>query len=385
VASEDIAPFRIEIAAGDLAELRVRLGNARWPDNPPTDAPWSAGVDAAYLRELVDYWSADYDWRLWEAQLNELGQFVTHVDTARIHFLHVRSPRVDAIPLLLAHGWPGSVVEFLKVVDPLVHPAAHGANADDAFHIVCPSMPGYGFSGPTPGSGWGVARIAAAYATLMSRLGYSRYGIHGGDWGSRVCRDLALNEPEAVAGMHVTMLPSEPDPAADDPANLSAEEQRRMQARRRFREGQSGYLAIQSTRPDTLSYALTDSPVGQLAWILDLFQQFCDVKLVPDEAIDRDQLLTNVMLYWLTRTAGSSARLYLETARAGNWGSSARVEVPTGVAVFPREIAPPIRRFAERNHNIVHWSEFDSGGHFAAMERPALLAADIQAFFRRFR
>jgi len=273
-------------------------------------------------------------------------------------------------------------VEFVKVIGPLVDPCAHGAAATDAFHVVAPSIPGFGFSGPTREAGWDVKRIAAAFAQLMDRLGYQRYGAQGGDWGSAITRQLGLLQPDHVIGLHLNTLGTSPSGDPEEMKLLTDKEKDYLEAAQRFRQQGSGYFMIQSSRPQTLSYGLTDSPVGQLAWIAEKFAEWSD----SQSAIDRDQMLTNVSVYWFTRTANSSARLYLEFARSGSsWGKIESSSVPTGVAVFPHEIAPPIRRFAERANNIVHWSEFDRGGHFAAMEQPDLLVGDIREFFRRFR
>jgi microsomal epoxide hydrolase len=333
------------------------------------------------VRELASYWRDEYDWRVHEARLNGFGQFTNTIDGQRIHFLHIRSASSDALPLVITHGWPGSVVEFMNIIGPLTDPAAFGGSAADAFHLVIPSIPGYGFSGPTTDRGWDVRRVARAWAVLMSRLGYQRYGAQGGDWGAIISRELGLADPEHVAGVHLNMLITRPP---EDLGELTEEETRRLQAARQFRATGSGYNMIQATRPQTLAYGLVDSPAGQLAWITEKFGEWTDGGL-PHEAVDRDQLLTNVTLYWLTGTAGSSARLYYETARARSWNAAARSTVPTGVAVFPREIAPAIARFAGQSDNIVRWSEYNRGGHFAAMEVPDLLVFDVREFFRALR
>jgi len=378
--TDEILPFRIEVPQADLDDLRDRLARTRWPDQLP-DVGWDYGVPLDYVRELASYWRDGYDWRVHEARLNGFDQFVTTIDGARVHFLHVRSVAAEAMPLIITHGWPGSVVEFTGIIGPLTDPAAYGGSAADAFHLVIPSIPGYGFSGPTRDRGWDARRVARAWTELMSRLGYQRYGAQGGDWGSVISRELGLADPEHVAGVHLNMLITR---VPDDAGELTEEENRRREAARRFRATGSGYNMIQATRPQTLAYGLTDSPAGQLAWITEKFGEWTDNGL-PDEAVDRDQLLTNVTLYWLTGTAGSSARLYYETARARGARPTARSVVPTGVAVFPREIAPPIRRFAESSDNIVHWTEFGRGGHFAAMEVPDLLVGDVREFFRPLR
>jgi len=375
-----VHPFRVEVPQADLDDLRARLARTRWADQL-ADVGWDYGIPLDYLRELAEYWRTGYDWRVHERELNAFPQFTTTIQGQRVHFLHVRSAEPDAVPLVMTHGWPGSVVEFTKVIGPLTDPRAYGGDPADAFHLVIPSIPGYGFSGPTTEPGWNVARIALAWDELMTRLGYERYGAQGGDWGSAISRELGISVPGHVVGVHLNMLiPS----GAAEQLDLTDEERRRLDRSRQFRNTGMGYGAIQSTRPQTLAYALTDSPAGQLAWIVDKFRDWTDGDL-PEDAVDRDQMLTNVTLYWLTATAGSSARLYLEAARSGTWGPPAQSAVPTGVAVFPCEIAPPIRRFAEQSNNIVHWSEFGHGGHFAAMEEPDLLIGDIRAFFRQLR
>jgi epoxide hydrolase len=376
----DIRQFRIDIPQADLEDLRDRLARTRWPDQLP-GVGWDYGIALEYVRELAEYWRTGYDWREHERRLNAFPQFTTVIDGQNIHFLHVRSAEPGALPLIMTHGWPGSVAEFLQVIGPLTDPAAHGGDPAEAFHLVVPAIPGYGFSGPTKERGWNVGRVARAWDELMSRLDYRRYGAQGGDWGSSISRELGVIVPEHLIGVHLNMLlPYVPD-GQDD---LTDDERERAERLRRFRTTGSGYGAIQSTRPQTLAYGLTDSPAGQLAWIVEKFGEWTDGDS-PDDAVDRDQLLTNVMLYWLTGTAGSSARLYYEAARSGSWGPPAPSAAPTGVAVFPAEIARPVRRFADRFNNIVHWTEFDRGGHFAAMEEPDLLVGDVRAFFRRFR
>jgi len=379
---DEIRPFRIDVPQADLDDLRDRLARTRWPDELP-GVGWDYGIPLSYLRELAEYWRTRYDWRAAEQRLNEFPQFTTTIDGATVHFLHVRSPEPDALPLVLTHGWPGSIVEFQEIIGPLTDPRAHGGNPADAFHLVVPSIPGYGFSGPTRETGWNVRRVATAWAELMSRLGYQRYGAQGGDWGSAISRDLGVVDPDQVVGVHVNMLFSTPPSDPAEMADLTDDEKARLGMAERYRDELSGYMKIQSTRPQTLAYALTDSPVGQLAWIAEKFREWTDSEQFPEDAVDRDQMLTNVMLYWLTGTAGSSARLYRESAL--NWGRQERSTVPTGVAVFPRDLVSPIRRFAERRNNIVHWSEFDRGGHFAAMEEPDLLVGDVRAFFRALR
>jgi microsomal epoxide hydrolase len=382
-ADTEIRPFRIEIPQVDLEDLRDRLARTRWPDELP-GVGWDYGVPLGYLKELADYWRTSYDWRPYEARLNELPQFTTTIDGANVHFLHVRSAEPDALPLIVTHGWPGSIVEYLQLVGPLTDPRAHGGDPKDAFHLVLPTIPGYGFSGPTRETGWNARRVARAFAALMARLGYARYGAHGGDWGSRISRDLGVIDPDHVVGVHVTGVPAQPGP--EDMATLTDDERSRLDRGNRFRADGAGYAQLQATRPQTLAYALTDSPAGQLAWIVEKFKEWTDSSDTPEDAVDRDLLLTNVTLYWVTATAGSSARLYYEAGHTGEWGAPPEPSrVATGVMAFPHEIALPIRRFAERTNNIVQWTEFDRGGHFAAMEEPDLVLGDARTFFRRFR
>ncbi|MFI5929115.1 epoxide hydrolase family protein [Micromonospora sp. NPDC051543] len=381
-------PFRIEVPQATLDDLHRRLAATRWPAGAEAVDGWERGVPLSYLRDLVEYWRDEYDWRAAEARFNAYPQFTTELDGTRVHVLHARSAEPGATPLLLTHGWPGSVAEFLDVIGPLTDPAAHGGDPADAFHVVVPSLPGYGFSGPTA-PGWHVGRIAGAWAQLMSRLGYDRYVAQGGDFGSVVSLILGQLDPEHVLGVHINMLltgPTGEDP--DELTGLSEADQARLALLPRFRDHGAGYMAIQATRPQTLGYALSDSPVGQLAWIVDRFREWTDSTDVPEEAVDRDLLLTNVMLYWLTGTAASSAQLYHEVAPMlpiANPPSLRHqaIPVPLGVAVFPHDMFQPVRRFADRDFgNIVHWSEFDRGGHFAAMEEPDLFVADVREFTR---
>jgi microsomal epoxide hydrolase len=376
-----LTPFRLDIPESALDDLRRRLADTRWPDQPapatPADGGWRLGPPLDYLRELAEYWRRDYDWRAAEAQINEFPQFTTQIDGQRVHFLHVRSAEPTARPLILTHGWPGSIVEYLDLIGPLTDPAAHGGDPADAFHVVLPSIPGFGLSGVTTETGWEAARVARAWAELMRRLGYDRYLAHGGDWGSAITRELGLADPEHVAALHVLQIFAAAVGAQN--ADLDVPEERRsVEAGRRYRDELAGYSAIQSTRPQLMAYALTDSPVAQLAWIVDGFKHWTDSVDVPEDAVDRDAMLTNVMLYWLTGTAGSSARLYYESARRP---THERSSTPTALAVFPAELTAPIRAVAERFDTIVRWTEMPRGGHFAALEEPELLVEDIRAFF----
>ena len=375
----DIRPFRIEIAQTDIDDLRERLARTRWPDELP-DAGWDYGIPLAQTRDLAKYWATVYDWRRHEVRLNEFPQFMTTIDGQNVHFIHVRSREANAVPLLLTHGWPGSIVEFMNVIGPLVDPVKYGGKPDDAFHVVAPSIPGFGFSGPTTENGWDVKRVASAFVQLMRRLGYERFGAQGGDWGSSISRQIGLANPQFVIGVHLNTLTAPPSGDPKDMESLTDREKGYLEQANRFRQQGSGYFMIQSSRPQTLAYGLTDSPAGLLAWIAEKFHEWAD------QPIDRDLMLTDISIYWFTGTANSSARLYYEFAHAGSsWGKIESSTVPAGVAVFPREIAPAIRRFAERSNNIVHWTEFDRGGHFAAMEQPELLVEDVRSFFRRVR
>ena len=380
----DVKPFTIQIPEAVLKDLQDRLTNTRWPDELP-DADWSRGVPVSYLMELAEYWRTRYDWRKHEARLNQYPQFTTEIDGQTIHFLHVRSPEADGTPLMLIHGWPGSIAEFLDVIEPLTNPRAHGGDATDAFHLVIPSIPGYGFSTPLRSSGWNDGRIARAFAELMARLGYKRYGVQGGDHGAFIAPELGRIDASNVIGVHVNAFVTFPSGDPDDMASLTKREKQRLEYQERFQGDLGAYMQVQGHRPQTISYALTDSPVGQLAWIVEKFKEWIDPACnLPEEAIGRDHILTNVMLYWLTGATWSANNLYYERFHdASMWMPKERSTVPMGVAVFTTDVA--IRRFAEKQNTIVHWSEFDRGGHFAAMEAPDLLVGDVRKFFQHLR
>jgi pimeloyl-ACP methyl ester carboxylesterase len=379
-----IMPFRINVPQADLDALHERLLQTRWPDELD-NVGWDYGVPLTEMKDLTDYWRTSYDWRAQESRLNTYPQFTTTIDGQRIHFLHVRSAEPNALPLLLTHGWPGSVAEFLDVIGPLTDPRAHSGDPLDAFHLVIPSLPGFGFSGPTHDRGWDVGRVARAWALLMQRLGYARYGAQGGDLGALVSPELGHVDPEHVAGIHVNAGTVGFIPWGDvDPAELATfsdvEKVRLERVKKFFSEG-NGYFQMQATRPQTIAYSLTDSPAGQLSWIVDKFNDWTHGPM--EEVVGRDRILTNVMLYWITGTAGSAARMYYENMHAGpNWGRPPS-RTPLAVAAFAEDVS--IRRYGEQANNIVRWSDFERGGHFAAMEAPDLLVQDLRAFFRSLR
>jgi pimeloyl-ACP methyl ester carboxylesterase len=382
---QSIRPFRIDIAQADLDDLAERLRRTRFAAPLPGD-DWDTGVPIICLSELVDYWGEGYDWRAQEATLNGYPQFTTKIDGQNIHFLHVRSPEPDALPLVLTHGWPGSFVEFLEVIGPLTDPRAHGGDPADAFHLVIPTLPGFGFSGPVTDTGWNTTRIASAWAELMRRLGYQHYGAQGGDIGAAVSLDAARVAPEQVVAVHVNGSLGMPMPGLgkDERASLTDLERDRLERVEAFMREEFGYIAIQSTRPQTLAAGLVDSPAGQLAWIIDKFREWTHPRsTLPDQIVDRDRLLTNVMIYWLTRTAGSAA--YVGYAQANAWGTPKEPSgVATGAIVFAHDVG--IRRYAETENTITHWVDVpDRGGHFAALEEPELLTDDIRTFFHDHR
>ncbi|GAB2653028.1 epoxide hydrolase family protein [Kribbella swartbergensis] len=373
--------FRIEVPDAAVDELDERLRRTRWPRQLP-EVGWKRGVPVDYLRYVVERWKA-YDWRAWEARLNRYPQFTTRIDNQTIHFLHVRSREPDALPLIITHGWPGSVAEFLPILGPLTDPASYGGDPRDAFHVVAPSVPGHGFSVPLESAGWNHQRIAHAWAELMRRLGYQRYGAQGGDTGSVVSPLLGHVDPAHVVGVHINGGLAFPQLEPGDVEALNEAERARLAAAEQLREVGTGYAVLQGTRPQTVSFGLSDSPVGQLAWIVEKFWEWTDpARALPEDAVDVDHLLTDASIYWFTNTSASSANLYYENRVAA--GDPAEPSgVPTGIAVFPTD--PAIRRVLERRHRIVHWSEFTRGGHFAALEAPDLLVDDIRAFFRKLR
>jgi microsomal epoxide hydrolase len=380
--SEAIEKFEIRVPEAELVDLRERLARTRWPDQIPGSG-WDYGTDRAYLKELCEYWREGFDWRGQEALLGRFEHFRSEIDGQPIHFVHARSPVPDALPLILIHGWPGSIFEFYKVLGPLVDPESHGGRREDAFHVVCPSLPGYGWSGPTRERGWDVRRVAEAFAKLMGRLGYARYGAQGGDWGAMVSAYLGIVDAAHLAGIHLNMVVAGPPRGAKDPMEgVTPAEAAALAAMPQFQREETGYQQIQGTRPQTLGYGLCDSPAGLAGWIVEKFRAWSDCGGDVEKRFTKDELLANVTIYWVTRTINSSMRLYYESMRSGRFGlPEARVEVPTGCAIFPKELIRPPRRWAEGTYDVRQWTLMESGGHFAALEEPEALVADVRRFF----
>jgi len=379
-----IEPFRVDVPDDVLDDLRARLARTRLP-NQVDGAAWDQGTELGYLQELLAYWRDEFDWRAQEARLNAFDQFVTEIEGQRIHFVHHRSPEPDAVPLLISHGWPGSVVEFLDVIGPLTDPRAHGGDPADAFHVIAPSLPGFAFSGPTHERGWHPRRIAGAYVQLMAELGYGRYGAQGGDWGSIVCACVADLDPEHVVGLHLNFV-TVPKPEGATIEDLTDEERRALVAQSEWRTTGAGYQEIQGTKPQSVGYGLEDSPAGLAAWIVEKFGAWSDGAPFPEDSYTRDQLLTNITTYWVTATATSSARIYYEMRQIGRGALPQHyVAVPTGIANFPGEVTRTPRAWVEHRYNVTHWTNHDRGGHFAAMQVPDLYVDDIREFFRPLR
>ena len=361
-----IRPFRIAVPDADLDDLKQRLSRTRWPEPECVD-DWTQGIPLSYTRDLAEYWATEYDWRSRETALNRFDHYTTEIDGLDIHFIHQRSTREDAFPLVITHGWPGSIVEFHKVIEPLT---------EAGFHVVCPSLPGYGFSGKPTTTGWGIGRIAQAWDTLMARLGYDRYGAQGGDWGAAVTTQIGRNVGNCV-GIHVNMPIAQPP--AEGVGEMTEDLQKALARIDYYRKWDSGYMKQQSTRPQTVGYGLVDSPVGQLAWIVEKFWSWMDCDGHPENVLSRDELLDNVMLYWVTASAASSARLYWESH--DTFGAGDFVALPTGVASFPKEILRAPRSWCENSYNVTHFTTMPRGGHFAAFEQPELYVEDVRTFF----
>ncbi|MGD9903583.1 MAG: epoxide hydrolase family protein [Vicinamibacterales bacterium] len=378
-----IRPFRIAVPDAVLRDLRARLRSPRLLP-PLNGSGWTLGTDVEYLRRLVTYWRDGFDWRAAERRLNAMEQFTTTIDGLRVHFVHRRSSHPGAMPLLVTHGWPGSIAEFTTIIGPLTDPPAHGGAAADAFHVVMPSIPGFAFSEAPHEPGWDPARIARLEAALMARLGYTRYGVQGGDWGAIIGTQVAARDPGHVAGLHLNMCTAAP-PAGDPNAGLTAAELARLKTRQVFQAEETGYQQIQGTKPQTIGLALNDSPVALAAWIVEKFRTWCDCDGDPERVFSRDELLTNITLYWVTQTAGSSARIYYESRHPTTPPLPGRIETPTACADFPKEIIWAPRRWLEARYNLTRHTSMPAGGHFAALEQPRLLVDDVRAFFRTLR
>ncbi|TDG14172.1 epoxide hydrolase [Seongchinamella unica] len=382
--SPQVRPFTIAIEDSTLEELRRRLLATRWPD-AETCADWSQGMPLAYSQELATYWANDYDWRRCENTLNSWPNYLTEIDGLDIHFIHRASSHPHAMPLIISHGWPGSVIEFTKIIDALAQPELHGGDPADAFHVVAPSLPGFGFSGKPTETGTGVEKIGQMWGELMARLGYDRYVAQGGDWGSIITQSMGQTQTRHCAGIHVTMPIVAPDPETMD--DLSPLEQSALEGMTYYQQHDSGYSKQQSTRPQSLAYGLADSPVGQMAWIVEKFYAWTDCEKDgfkhPEHVLSKDELLDNVMLYWLNNCAASSARLYWESFNSPNLDP---IDMPAGCSIFPCEIFRSSRRWAQKRFsNLIHWQELDRGGHFAALEQPEVLVRELRDCFRQLR
>lgn len=376
----EVRAFTIEASSAELDNLRDRLLNTRWPNEETTD-DWSQGVPLAYAKEFCNYWANEYDWPQRQAKINAFEQFMTTINGIDVHFIHARSPVESARPIILTHGWPGSIVEFLKVIGPLTDPQSHGGDAADAFHVVCPSLPGYGYSGKPTKTGCGVGEIAGMWNQLMLRLGYNAYFAQGGDWGSAVTTAIALQNLGQCRGIHLNMPSAGPTKEARE--NPSDEDKLALERSRAYQDWDSGYSKQQSTRPQTVGYGLADSPAGQAMWILEKFWRWTDCHGHPENVLTRDELIDNIMLYWLTNSGASSARLYWESFNTAFSGSINVVTLPVGCSIFPHEIVPTPRSWAERRfENIVYWNRLEKGGHFAAFEQPEMFVGELRNCFR---
>ena len=373
-----IEKFDVRVPEAVLDDLKERLARTRWPDQMD-GVGWDYGSELGTVKELCEYWRDKFDWRRVEAELARYEHGTTQIDGQRVYFLHARSKHAGAFPLVITHGWPGSILEFMKILGPLTDPTAHGGKASDAFHVVCPSIPGYGFSGPTNARGWDVQRVAEAEVELMKRLGYARYGAQGGDWGAMISTQIGRLDPTHCAGVHLNMAIAFPAPDAPPLTDL---EQKWVAEFAAFQAGETGYQQIQGTKPQTLGYGLTDSPAGLCAWIVEKFRTWSDCGGDLYSVYTKDELLANITLYWVTKTINSSTRLYYETMKSGRIGvTQGRVEVPTALAIFPKEIYKPPRSWAEKGYNVQQYTVFEKGGHFAAMEQPKALVDDVRRFF----
>lgn len=376
----EIRNFKIDVPAAQIDDLKARLRMTRFPD-AETPKDWAQGIPLAYMQEIRDYWLNEYDWSSRQQRLNDNPGFITNIQGLDIHFLHIKSKHANAKPLILTHGWPGSIIEFQKVIGPLTDPEAHGGHADDAFHLVCPTLPGFGFSGKPTETGWGIDKIASAWNDLMVRLGYESYYAQGGDWGSIVTTMIGVQNKGNCAAMHINMPIVGPDPDTMD--DLSELEQSALAGMTFYQEHDSGYSKQQSTRPQTLGYGLADSPIGQAAWIIEKFYQWMDCDGHPENIVSKDELLDNVMMYWLGNAGASSARIYWESFGEMN---QSPVEIPTGCSIFPKEIFKTSERWAKKRFKkLVHFNVLNKGGHFAAFEQPTIFVDELRACFRHVR
>jgi pimeloyl-ACP methyl ester carboxylesterase len=375
-----IRPFVVDIPESALEDLRRRLDHTRWPERETVE-DWSQGAPLAAVRALVDYWRSTYDWRACERWINETGSCVTEIDGVDIHFLHIRSPHENAVPLVLTHGWPGSILEFRNVIGPLTNPTAHGGTAEDAFHVVIPALPGFGLAGKPSVRGWSVERIARAWGVLMARLGYTRWFAQGGDWGAAVTTQIAAQAIAGCAGVHVNMPIARPRP--EDLAKPTPDELRALAALKHYKDWDAGYSKQQSTRPQTIGYSLVDSPVGLAGWIYEKMWAWTDNGGKPEDALSRQSIVDNIMLYWLPGAGASAARLYWES-----FGSfkEQKITLPVAVSLFPKEIIPAAQKWVERAYpTLVHWGAPERGGHFAAWEQPETFTRELRAGFKSMR
>jgi len=379
----DIKPYKIKISNEDLEDLKGRLSSTRWPEKETVE-DWSQGVPLSYIKEVHDYWINEYDWRSREEYYNSLPQFITDIEGIDIHFIHIKSKHEEAQPLIMSHGWPGSIVEFHKVINSLVDPLSYGGKAEDAFHLVCPTLPGYGFSGKPTQRGTGVERIAELWDLLMNKIGYSEYFAQGGDWGSAITIAIGKQNRGSCKGLHVNM-PFAP-PTKEALENPSERDKMAFEGLNYYQEWGSGYSKQQSTRPQTLGYGLADSPIGQASWIIEKFYEWTDCDGHPENILNKEELLDNIMFYWLTKSASSSARLYWESFGSFGGNPEEKLEIPIGCSIFPKEISRTPRSWAEQVYsNIVYWNELEKGGHFAAFEQPELFINEIRSCFRIIR
>jgi len=375
-----ITPFKVDIPQTQLDDLKARLANTRWPNPEPVD-DWSQGAPLGAVQSLCKYWEQSYDWRRCESELNKYPQFTTEIDGLDIHFLHIRSPHENAMPMIMTHGWPGSILEFIRVIEPLTNPTAHGGSADDAFHLVIPSLPGYGFSGKPTCTGWGLERIAKAWISLMERLEYSKYVAQGGDWGSGVTSAIGYIHPAECLAIHVNMALAQP--SEEDMASLTERDQKALADLKYYFDSDAGYAIIQKTRPQSLGYGLADSPAAQAAWIYEKFHRWTDNNGRPEDALTIDQMLDDISIYWLSNSGASSARLYWESFDSI---FAKPMTIPCGISIFPKELFRPARKWAECLYqNLIHWNELDKGGHFAAFEQPELFVNEVRSCFSKIR